>query len=180
MLTSRRITHTDAPYFVEVDKLYESAFPRHEKRTPKAKTSALNNDNYSLLAWFDGELFVGMIGSWAFNGYTYIEHLAVSSQQRSQGYGKRILEQFIRQHPVIILEVDPLTTEIARKRLRFYQGLGFVENSFEHRHPRYHPDLDDHELVVLSYPEPISQALYNQFNNELINIVMGNVSSLRF
>ncbi|CNE75908.1 GNAT family N-acetyltransferase [Yersinia nurmii] len=180
MLTSRRITHTDAPYFAEVDKLYESAFPRHEKRTPEAKTNALNNDNYSLLAWFDGELFVGMMCSWAFNGYTYIEHLAVSSQQRSQGYGKRILQQVIRQHPVIILEIDPLTTDIARQRLRFYQRLSFVENSFAHHHPSYHPDIADHELVVLSYPEPISQALYNQFNDELSNIVMGNLSSLTF
>lgn len=57
---------------------------------------------------------------------------------------------FLAQHPQTILEIDPLTTEIASRRLRFYQSLGFVENSYSHAHPSYHSEISDHELVVLS------------------------------
>jgi Acetyltransferase (GNAT) family. len=112
----------DSPWFAEVDALYERAFPLHEQRETPAKKSALSNDNYALLAWFDGEQFIGLTGSWRFPHYCYIEHLAVNDQLRSQGYGKRMLNQLLHMHPLTILEIDPLTTDIAHKRLRFLPG----------------------------------------------------------
>lgn len=172
MLTIKRITDRSSPYFECVDELYESAFPRHEKRQPAAKISALSHPNYSLQAWFDGEQFVGMIGAWDFGDYAYIEHLAVNGQLRAQGYGKRMLSQFLRLYPQTILEIDPLTTEIAHKRLRFYQSLGFCENDYVHHHPTYHADIPDHQLIVLSYPQPIGDAQYGRFFDDLCRVVM--------
>ncbi|WP_435951933.1 GNAT family N-acetyltransferase [Dryocola sp. BD626] len=172
MLTIKRITGTDAEWFAEVDALYESAFPFHEKREPEAKASALKNDRYALQAWFDGEQFIGMIGAWRFDGFTYIEHLAVNGTLRAQGYGKRMLSQFLQMHPLTILEIDPLTTEIAHKRLRFYQSLGFCENDYAHYHPSYHVGTPDHDLIVLSYPQKISEAQYERFNEALRRVVM--------
>lgn len=172
MLTIERITATDSPWFPDVDALYENAFPRHEKREPEAKTRALNASNYTLQAWFDGEQFIGMIGAWSFAQYTYIEHLAVNGQLRAQGYGNRMLKQFLQMHPLTILEIDPLTTDIARKRLRFYQSLGFHENAFVHAHPSYHEDTPDHELIVLSYSQQISETQYQRFNADLCEVVM--------
>ena len=173
MLTIKRITSPDAPWFSPVDALYESAFPWHEKREPEAKVSALSSPNYTLQAWFDGEQFIGMIASWSFGDYTYIEHLAVNGELRAQGYGKRMLSQFLQMQPLTILEIDPLTTDIAQKRLRFYQKLGFHENGFNHYHPTYHIDISDHELIVLSYPHAISSDQYQRFNTDLSSVVMG-------
>lgn len=173
MLTIKRITEKNSPWFTDVDTLYESAFPAHEKREPEAKIYALSRSNYALQAWFDGEQFIGMIGAWSFEKYTYIEHLAVNDQLRAQGYGKRMLTHFLQMHPLTILEIDPLTTEIACKRLRFYQSLGFTENCFEHFHPSYHQGTADHPLIVLSYPQQISEALYLRFNMDLCEVVMG-------
>ncbi len=65
-----------------------------------------------------------MSGTWAFDGYIYIEHLAVDGSLRSQGYGKRLLGQILERASKTILEIDPLTTAIAHKRLRFYEGMG--------------------------------------------------------
>ncbi len=176
MLTIKRIRGTDSPWFTDVDALYESAFPLHEKREPQAKASALKHDNYVLQAWFDGEQFIGMIGAWDFAGYTYIEHLAVNGKLRAQGYGKRMLSQFLQMHPLTVLEIDPLTTEIAHKRLRFYQSLGFYENGYRHFHPSYHVGMADHELIVLSYPQQISDEQYRRFNADLCKVVMERVS----
>lgn len=162
----------DSPLFAEVDALYEKAFPWHEKREPGAKISALDNERYSLLAWLDGEQFVGMTGSWDFDGYSYIEHLAVNSDLRSQGYGKRMLGDFLQRTPLTILEIDPLTSDIAHKRLRFYQSLGFRQNDYPHFHPSYHQGTADHSLIVLSYPQAIDDVQYQHFNQHLAQVVM--------
>lgn len=172
MLTVSRITTLASPDFARVDALYEAAFPYHEKREPQAKQRALDDPRYALQSWSDAGQFVGMIGAWDFGGYAYIEHLAVNDKLRSQGYGKRMLQQFLGRHPLTILEIDPLTTDTARKRLRFYQGLGFQPNACGHHHPSYHPGVEDHALIVLSYPLPLDETQYRQFSDDLRHEVM--------
>lgn len=172
MFSLTRIEKKDNPLYKSVDELYESAFPYHEKRDERAKQAALDNDSYYLTAWHHNNIFVGFIGYWQFKNYVYIEHLAIDPNLRSQGYGKKVLECFLAQNPLTILEIDPLTTEIANRRLRFYQGLGFVENSYSHAHPSYHSEISDHELVVLSSKKVISNDQYVTFLNDLKNVVM--------
>lgn len=179
MLTNKKITGINTRLFAEVDALYETAFPLHEKRDCEAKQSALSNASYSLYAWLDGNQFVGMSGSWNLHGYSYIEHLAVNSELRSKGYGKRILDHILQMQPLTILEIDPLTTDIAHKRLRFYLNLGFLENSYEHYHPSYHEGIEDHGLIVLSYPHLLSDRQYTLFNEDLKSVVMGKLAANR-
>lgn len=172
MFSITRIEKMNNPLYQSVDKLYESAFPYHEKRDERAKQAALANDNYHLDAWYHNNIFVGFIGYWTFKDYVYIEHLAIDPNLRSQGYGKKVLECFLAQHPQTILEIDPLTTEIANRRLRFYQSLGFVENSYSHVHPSYHSEISDHDLLVLSSTKFISNEQYVTFLNDLQHVVM--------
>jgi len=174
MLKIIALDNDKSALFTQVDSLYESAFPLHEKRNHAAKVRAFNHANYQLQAWFDDAQFVGMIGVWDFGDYSYIEHLAVNDQLRGQGYGKQMLSQFLQQSPQTILEIDPLTTEIAHKRLRFYQSLGFQVNHFAHYHPTYHANIADHELIVLSYPRQLDQQQYQRFFADLCHEVMVN------
>lgn len=164
--------------FAQVDALYESAFPLHEKRSHAAKMRALNHANYQLQAWFDEEQFIGLIGMWAFADYCYIEHLAVNDKLRGRGYGKRMLSQFLQQAPRTVLEIDPLTTDVARNRLHFYQSLGFKVNHYPHTHPTYHENLADHQLIVLSYPHQIDQHQYQRFLTDLCDEVMAGSTKI--
>jgi len=173
MLTSQKLTSLQSALFSRVDALYEQAFPWHEQRDPAAKQQALNDPRYSLEAWFDGEQFVGMSGSWRLGDMLYIEHLAVDSTLRSKGYGKVLLGEILTRAPITVLEIDPLTTEIAQRRLRFYQSMGFYANPWTHTHPTYHAGITDHELVVLSYPQGIEDVEYQRFNDSLRHVVMG-------
>lgn len=175
MLTSVTLTTCEGELFERVDALYSQAFPHHEQRDCAAKQRALSDPQYALEAWFDGEQFVGLSGLWTFTGYSYIEHLAVDASLRSQGYGKTLLGQLLARHPLIILEIDPLTTDIAHKRLRFYESMGFVANPYTHRHPTYHSGIEDHELIVLSCPQAIDERLYQRFNHDLRNVVMAGI-----
>ncbi|WP_228005850.1 GNAT family N-acetyltransferase [Xenorhabdus sp. BG5] len=118
------------------------------------------------------DVFVGFIGAWQFEDTFYIEHIAISSSLRGQGYGKRVLDAFCTKHSKVVLEIDPVVDEISSKRLRFYQQCGFVTHEILHYHPSYHPDREPHELVVLSYPEQLSKQSYQVFKNCLNNQVM--------
>lgn len=182
MLKIALLDNDQSALFAQVDALYESAFPLHEKRHHAAKVRAFNHANYQLQAWFDEQQFVGMMGVWDFGDYRYIEHLAVNDRLRGQGYGKRMLNQFLQlspqQSPQTILEIDPLTTEIAHKRLHFYQSLGFQVNDYPHSHPTYHENIADHELIVLSYPYRIDPQQYQRFFADLCHEVMADSTKM--
>ncbi|MCS4272398.1 MULTISPECIES: GNAT family N-acetyltransferase [Raoultella] len=172
MLTSEKLTSIDSPHFPALDALYVKAFPWHEQREPLAKQRALRDPHYALEAWFDDGEFIGLSGSWQFAGYGYIEHLAIDDGLRSRGYGKRLLAEILKRAPLTILEIDPLTTEIARRRLQFYAAMGFSDNPWPHRHPTYHYGIADHALMVLSYPQAIDEAQYRHFAQQLRQVVM--------
>ena len=179
MLTAKKITAIDSVYFSAVDALYVKAFPWHEQREPAAKQQALRDPRYALEAWFDGELFIGLSGCWRFADYRYVEHLAIDDTLRSRGYGKRLLAEILQRAPLTVLEIDPLTSEVAHKRLRFYETMGFCANPWAHRHPTYHQGIADHELIVLSYPQPINEAQYQRFAQDLRLVVMDRAGAVK-
>ncbi|SWI96635.1 putative acyltransferase domain protein [Klebsiella pneumoniae] len=51
--------------------------------------------------------------------------------------------------------------------------MGFHANAWAHHHPSYHQGIADHELLVLSYPQPIDERQYQQFARDLGREVMG-------
>ena len=119
MLTCESVLSTDSPHFAMLDALYARAFPWHEQRESEAKLQALSHPHYALEAWFDEDVFIGLSGCWQFAGYGYVEHLAIDDTLRSRGYGvNKLLAQILTRAPLTILEIDPLTSEIAHKRLR--------------------------------------------------------------
>ena len=153
--------------------LYRSSFPAHELRLPPDQRDVMGDPLYHFdMCLLDGAL-AGLILYWDFGTYIYVEHFCVEPSLRGHGLGTLILAELARQNKTIILEIDPLTTAIAHKRLRFYQSMGFHANPWAHRHPTYHQGIADHELLVLSYPQPIDERQYQQFARELGREVMG-------
>lgn len=63
----------------------------------------------------------------------------------------------------IILEIDPPVDEKSKRRMGFYERVGFLPNSFEHIYHPYHNGIKGHELVVMSYPEKLSISEYDLF-----------------
>jgi ribosomal protein S18 acetylase RimI-like enzyme len=103
MLVQEKIITLDSALFRRVDALYAGAFPWHEQRETPAKIRALSHPDYALEAWSDGEIFVGLSGSWTFDGYVYIEHLAIDGALRSRGYGRAVLERILARSPLTVL-----------------------------------------------------------------------------
>lgn len=122
----KRIKTSDKEYLF-AENLLQTAFPEGEYRElEKQRGNTDNNPLFHNHVIYDKEVPIGIITYWKFEDFCYIEHFAVSPDQRNGGYGKKVLEhlsEIIRQP--IVLEVELPTTEMSKRRIGFYERLGY-------------------------------------------------------
>lgn len=146
-------------------ELYTAAFPEWERRTAERHLHTLNNINFLPFHIVEDGEFIGLLYCWQWDELIFAEHLATTPQWRGGGFGGKAIEELKALFPksVIILEIEPPTTEIAARRETFYLRHGFLSNPYEHIHPSYSKPHKPHPLVVMSYPVAISPELFTRF-----------------
>jgi len=159
-------------YYKAFYDFYFTSFPIHEQRNEQQQIYAFGQEAYHLDCCILDDKVAGFIAYWDFNDLIYIEHLAVNPEMRGKNIGTGMLSEFIKKDKPVILEIDPLVDEVSRKRLQFYQRLGFVMNNYVHHHPAYDKQYPPHELIVLSVPITLTQPQYNSFYKNLCEVVM--------
>lgn len=153
--------------------IYSMSFPPFEQRNGNQHIYALSNEKYHLDCYVEGDNILAFIVWWDFDNYIYIEHFAVNALCRGMNIGTRVLSGFIENtDKLVLLEIDPLTDDISRKRYEFYKRLGFVSNPYDHYHPAYDNEYKPHKLIVLSSGREIAGDEYTIFYNDLKDIVM--------
>lgn len=141
--------------WAEAWALYENSFPYCERWNAEAYDRAFGDPHFVADGiWLDGNL-IGILFHWNAGDYHYVEHLAVSPALRGQNMGSKALAAFCRGRRVV-LEIDPPVDDISIRRLHFYQRLGFVENPQEYIHPSFRRPFTPHKLVLMSYPDPLT------------------------
>lgn len=173
-----RIQNPSHPWFQAAWQIYEASFPLAERRPLAEHIRALENDAfyYHLLAE-NGEL-VGLLSWWDWTTadgtpYRFGEHFAIAPSRRGGGYGSQALE-FLKGDGsrLMLLEIDPPTDDISRRREQFYQRNGLVTNpSYDHVHPSFRPTTAPHQLLIMSYPRPLTLdefRTFQRFNNEVV------------
>ncbi len=141
MLTFNRVC-LGTPDCEQMTALYLSAFPEDERR-PVDELHALLAGEPSFVAWAikDAGEFVGFVTYWDFDACRYVEHFAISSSCRGHGYGGEVIEEVKRTTALpVILEVEPPSTEQARRRVAFYQRHGFALSDYPYAQPSYRSD----------------------------------------
>ncbi len=173
MLQRVTISTAKDTLFTNFWDLYISAFPQHERRDLEYQQRTLTIENYHLEALVKGDQFVGFIGWWQLGEVSYIEHLATLPSLRGGGIGREALESFIAHHSgTIILEVEHPEDEICRRRIGFYQRVGFILNDYHYAHPPYRLESDEYvSLMLMSYPNPISPTLFESFKRQCFSLV---------
>lgn len=139
----------------DAEALYRTAFPYKEQRSAREHLRALSDPHFEADGIWRGTEFIGILYHWQYDETYYVEHLAVSPALRGQHMGSVALTAFCRNKRVI-LEIDPPEDEISIRRLHFYQRLGFVENPQEYLHPSFRRPFETHRLVLMSYPDPLT------------------------
>lgn len=159
-------------YFAEAWSLYENAFPLEERRLIDAQTSLLIVSNYHFDVIIKDKIFIGFILWWDFDGLIYIEYFATAESQRNMGFGKRIIKRFIqRNQNSIILEVEVPNSNIKKRRIEFYKRLGFQLNTHYYEIPPMHEGFTSLELLIMSFPDPISKEDLNNFKEQYHPII---------
>ena len=158
-----RLNTIDNTYFYSARKLYEEAFPVYERRALKSQSKLLANPDYKFDVFVKDNMLIGFILWWNYKEFQYIDHFAVTKTKRNNGYGTKILKEFIKSNfKPTLLEVELPDSPINKKRIKFYERLGFKLNLHDYKVPS---SIDDRkiDLLVMSYPEAISKETLNRF-----------------
>lgn len=127
-------------------KLIQDSFSADEYRNLNQIESlaASPSSGYIPYIIYQGENMVGLITMWDFSGgnppFLYYEHFAISPELRGSGIGTTVLDLIINTGKSIIIETALPTDEISKKRVKFYQKLGFKIMNIDYVQPAYSPD----------------------------------------
>lgn len=147
----------DYPSFLS---LYNSAFPASERREYKderhlAEFIKMKGGKFKAFTLKDGDVFLGFLSYWTFEGFTYVEHFAVDPGQRGKRLGTLMLHHLFEvAGPDVLLEVELPTTEEARRRIGFYERNGFRKREeIKYLQPPYAPGKPSLELLLMTHGE---------------------------
>ena len=131
-------------------------FDSCERREYKDARALFENKKFVVLEISIQDTTIGYITTWAVGKFVFIEHFVILEEYRNHGYGKEVMEFFKKEFPNILLEAEPPTGEIQRRRLGFYKRCGFHQNPQSYSQPPYRAGDAAVPLVIMSYPELLS------------------------
>lgn len=115
---------------------------------PKANSQAPSANSQQPIA--NSQKLLGLLTTWHFEEFIYIEHFAIDPTLRSQGYGSEALKAFIHEHgKPIVLEAEPPTDALSIRRIRFYERIGLTLYNFPYMQPAYTEDSHPVELRLM-------------------------------
>ncbi len=158
-----RLTKENEHYFERAFALYESAFPKEERREIAEQQRAMQNPNYHFDLILEGETLLGVMLFWQTEEFIFLEHFTTMPEVRGRGLGAAALELLKEKGLPIILEIEPPCDEMTERRQAFYLRCGFSAAPYHHIQAKYHLGDEDLVLQIMSYPGVISAELYRSF-----------------
>ncbi len=144
--------------------LYCSSFPEEERRSLDNLSNVLGNPLFHAEIIFQDQHFIGLLFWWNFEDFRYIEHFAICPEKRGQGVGTKMLTHFKEQSKnSVLLEVEPGDTDLAKRRIQFYESNHFHLHLFPYIQPPYSSKSKPIPLQIMSYPKPLPIDTFNTF-----------------
>ncbi len=167
MIERRTVSQECDPLFQFSWELYEASFPNEERRAIDYHIETMAKGQFRAEVILDDDSPIGILFWWDLADFRFIEHLATSPEVRGSGYGEIILRGFIAESSKpIILEVEHPLDDLSRRRIGFYERIGFALNAHPYRHPSYQQIQGEFvELMVMTYPTQITAEVLRQFTN---------------
>lgn len=153
MIERIKIEGTNHPLLSKMKHTYKTSFPPEERRKfGEVEELLVENPRLTIDAFLkDGE-YVGFVTSWQLDGFIYVEHFAIEEEKRNIGIGKDALTEFVSAKGVpVVLEVELPEDDMSRRRIGFYERIGFVLEPRSYGHPPYREGVEGIELYVMAY-----------------------------
>lgn len=162
--------------FDNVYKIMEDSFPPDEHRTYEEQKALLNKANYNIYVAKSGcaEEIQGFMAVWQFEDLTFIEHFAVDKTFRNSGLGSRMLRsirELVKER--ICLEVELPYTDIAKKRISFYERNGFTYNGYQYIQPAISRGRNPIPLRIMTTEGCLREGEFTAIKNVLYKDVYG-------
>lgn len=144
MIHFHTLRSTDDLHWSSFIDTYTTSFPLDEQR-PTANIAALltSEERFTAMVLLDdASCHMGILTTWRFSTFIYIEHFALTPHMRSKGLGTLALQTFIQHNTLpIILEVEPPIDTLTQRRVSFYERCGLRLYDYPYIQPPYTPEL---------------------------------------
>lgn len=143
---------------------YEKTFPENERRSKEQFLDLAENPNVFVFNAKNEDETIGYVVIWELKDFYFLEHFEVFEQYRNQKFGEKILEALKEKFDKIMLESEPDSlSEIAARRVRFYQRNGFGIIDKDYIQPSYSEGKSSLRLFLMSnfLPENLEQNIEN-------------------
>ena len=110
---------------------------------------------------------------WELENCVYLENFAIETKMRGQGLGTYFLQQFchLYKDKFLFLEVEVPHDEISRKRIQFYERMGFVLNPYQYIQPTFRENDHSVQLTFMTYPKVMDDQQYQMIKKEIFKVV---------
>ena len=158
--------------FDQVYKIMESSFPSVERRTYENELREFNSSSFKVFVVEEKGAVAGFIKEWDLPSFNFIEHFATDPMVRGKGLGSRMLREYLkgRKKPVII-EVEWNSSQIAKRRINFYERLGFTLSDIEYIQPKLQDVKDEVLLKLMYYPGDVDESILIESKKEIFEKV---------
>lgn len=163
MITLKRIHTNDTKEYQFMEDLIVASFPTEEYRDLNElrhftdEKKAFHNN-----VIFDNDKLIGLFTYWDFGSFYYAEHFAIDPTLRNGGYGKRTLEAICSTlDQPIVLEVEHPDTEMAKRRINFYERHGFKLWENNYMQPPYRKGDEFLPLYLMAYGNITPDKMYD-------------------
>ncbi len=123
----------------EIGEFMKRVFPKEELMPMWLICLVSKMKNYNFKAYYDGEMFVGLLFTINSKDSLFVFYIAVNDEVQSKGYGTKLLAELFRQYPdkPISLFIETMDDTQATnyqqrvKRLTFYKRNGFYHTGIK-------------------------------------------------
>lgn len=151
-ITLARIGTRD-PDFEPSLRLMSKSFVDDELREEEDLTAIVeSNPIFGFNVIKDAGQRTGLITTWNFGKFIYVEHFAIEPESRGRGVGSRALARLSSSASLpVVLEVEPPSqSEEAKRRVAFYERMGFSCWQTEYRQPAYAKGKKSIPMVIMT------------------------------
>ena len=158
--------------FPAVYELMQQSFPLAEYRTFADTQALLSRGDYELLVHADADGIIGLIAHWKLDGFLFVEHFAVNAQRRGNGIGGGMMQTYLSQSTLpVILEVEADDSPVARRRIAFYERLGFTLSDFGYEQPCLQGGESHIPLLLMHSPAAVPGERLQQAQQQIFQTV---------
>lgn len=162
--------------FDQVFSLMERSFPEDERRDYEGQRELFAEPAYHIYAKKAPEDagVQAFLALWELEDILFVEHFAVDPQCRNGGLGSRVLQELIEHFKKrIVLEVELPETELAKRRIGFYERNGFTYNDHFYMQPPIAEGRNAIPLRLMTTGGPLDEAEFSTVRDMLYEKVYG-------